>query len=445
MTVIIKNRLSITAFLVLSFLAKAVGASSDPAFSGIAAKTNDAMSANHNPAGLARIQQSEWTGRVLWAKSESTFDASDDSLGGASTTDDSGDTVVPVLYYARPLTEQRGFGFSFSGTSFSEDYGDGPQRYLAEEYELTSISFVPALGLQLNDQWFAGVGLSVNYTRFEIESAVFNGIGQEDGDFELEADDTYLGFTAGLVYELSPQTRFGARYRSEDKPELSGTPKYKNVDNPPDRRKVTIKNTFPQSLTLGVYHEFADRSWMTTDLILIQFSEFGFTEFQVGDNSIEPREQNFDDTWVITAGYNHRVNPEWILKAGVFYFDQPVSDENRTSTWRLDSIWGVGLGAEYAFSRKQMLAVNLNYMDLGNAPVDAGNGSVVGEFDERYAIILDVSLRWITGGKAIFLLPGMGRIEYSGLFGVAIKLLDLGVMLLIPLRLLTATRDSKSY
>ena len=49
-----------------------------------------------------------------------------------------------------------------------------------------------------------------------------------------------------------------------------------------------------------------------------------------------------------------------------------------------------------------MLAFNLNYMDLGNAPVDAGNGAVVGEYDERYAIILDVSFRWITGGKAVF-------------------------------------------
>ena len=372
-------------------------ASSDPVFTGIAAKVNDAMSVAHNPAGLARIGESEWTGRVVWATSESTFEATDESLGGASTTDDSGDTVIPVLYYARPLGERFGFGFSFSGTSFSEDYGDGPQQYIAEEYELTSISFVPALGFRLTEQWFVGAGLSINYTKFELESKVFNGIGQADGDYELEADDTYLGFTAGLVYEYSPQTRFGLRYQDENNPELSGTPKYNNVVNPPPRRDVTIKNTFPRSVTLGVYHEFADRSWMTTDLTIIEFSEFGFTEFQIGDRRIEPRDQNFDDTWAINAGYNHRLNHEWIVKAGAFYLDQPVSDENRTSTWRLDSIWGVGVGAEYAFSSKKILAFNINYFDLGNAPVDSGNGTVVGEFDERYAIIFDVSFRWITG------------------------------------------------
>jgi len=390
------------AALFLSLLTTVVSASSDPAFSGIAAKANDAMSASHNPAGLARISESEWTGRLIWATSESTFDATDESLGGASTTDDSGDTVVPTVYYARPLTDRLGFGFSFQGMSFSEDYGNGPQRYLAQEYTLTSISFVPALGFKLNDKWSVGAGLSVNYSEFEIESAVFNGVGQPDGRFKLDADDIDLGFTAGLVYEFSPQTRFGVRYQNESNPELSGTPKYSNVVNQPDKQKITIKNTFPQSFTLGVFHEFADRSWMTADLSLIEFSEFGFTEFRIGDNSIEPREQNFDDTWAITAGYNHRVNTRWILKSGVLYVDQPVSDENRTSTWRLDSIWGVGLGAEYAFSDKRMLAFNLNYLDLGNAPVDAGNGSVVGEFDEHYAIILDVSFRWITGGKAVF-------------------------------------------
>ena len=82
--------------------------------------------------------------------------------------------------------------------------------------------------------------------------------------------------------------------------------------------------------------------------------------------------------------------------------EQPVSDENRTSTWRLDSMWGVGLGAEYAFSDKKILAFNLNYMDLGNAPVRSRNGNLVGEYDERYAIIFDVTFRWITGGKAVF-------------------------------------------
>ena len=173
MTAISRQKLSTIAFCILSLLFTVVHASSDPAFTGIAAKTNDAMSANHNPAGLARIKESEWTGRLIWSQSESTFDAFEDSLGGSSTTDDSGDTVVPVIYYSRPLTERLGFGFSFSGLSFSEDYGSGPQQYIAEEYELTSISFVPALGLQVDDQWFVGVGLSVNYTRFELESKVF--------------------------------------------------------------------------------------------------------------------------------------------------------------------------------------------------------------------------------------------------------------------------------
>lgn len=387
----------IAAFLLL-LLTTVVSASSDPAFTGIAAKANDSMSANLNPAGLARIKESEWTGQLIWFSSESTFDASNESLGGASTTEDSGDTVVPIVYYARPLTDRLGFGFSFQGVSYSEDYGNGPQRYIAEEYTLTSISFVPALGFQLDDKWSVGVGLSVNYSEFETKSAVFNGIGQPDGRFELDADDTDLGFTVGLVYELSSRTRFGGRYQNESNPELSGTPEYSNVVNPPDRREITIKNTFPQSVTVGVYHEFADRSWMTADLALIDFSEFGFTEFRIGNKTIEARDQNFDDTWAITAGYNYRYNDSWILKAGAVYVDQPVSDENRTSTWRLDSMWGVGLGAEYAFSDKKMLAFNLNYMDLGNAPVNAGNGTVVGEFDERYAIILDVSFRWITGG-----------------------------------------------
>jgi hypothetical protein len=40
------------AALFLSLLTTVVSASSDPAFTGIAAKANDSMSASHNPAGL---------------------------------------------------------------------------------------------------------------------------------------------------------------------------------------------------------------------------------------------------------------------------------------------------------------------------------------------------------------------------------------------------------
>ena len=53
------------AAFVLLFLTTVASASSDPAFAGIAAKANDSMSANHNPAGLARISESEWTGRII--------------------------------------------------------------------------------------------------------------------------------------------------------------------------------------------------------------------------------------------------------------------------------------------------------------------------------------------------------------------------------------------
>ena len=74
----------IVAAFVLSLLTPVVSASSDPAFAGIAAKANDSMSANQNPAGLARINESEWSGRLIWFNSESTFDATDESLGGAS-------------------------------------------------------------------------------------------------------------------------------------------------------------------------------------------------------------------------------------------------------------------------------------------------------------------------------------------------------------------------
>jgi long-chain fatty acid transport protein len=384
-------------------------ANADAAFSGIAAKVDDAVSANRNPAGLARIKESEWAGQAIYFKSKSTFVTTEESAGGVSTTHDDGDTFVPIIYYARPLTERLGFGMTFQGMSFNEDYGDDTlQRYLVEDFTLTQISFVPSLGYRINDKWSVGAGLNINYSYYELNRSVFNGIGQPDGDFELEADDISLSFNLGLVYEYSQYTRFGLRYSSESDPEMSGKPDYKNVTNQPERREIKVKSTFPQGIVGGVYHEFQSRDWVTADLAYIDFSEFGISEFQIGDFSIETQEQNFDDVWATTLGYNHYLNDKWIVKVGGLYIDQPVSDDNRTASWRLDRMWGLGVGAEYRFTDKKQLAFNFTYMDMGDAPVraeDGRRGTLVGEFEDKYALIFDISYRWVTGGGPVIKRP----------------------------------------
>jgi long-chain fatty acid transport protein len=399
---------TLVVWLALAAMGTPSFANTDPAFTGIAAPADDAVSANTNPAGLTRIQRPEWVGQAIIYSGESEFVVTTTDTGERFKDDNSSSTFVPTFYYARPLTDRLGFGIYLTGMTTSDDYDDdGAQRFRIEDYTLGYAAAVPSLAYRLNDKWSLGAGLAINYSFYELNTAIFLGEGQPEGRLELDADDVNLSFVLGALYEHSPRTRLGLTYTSERDPELSGTPDAKGVPDPIKNlleREIALQTTFPQTLIGGFYHELESGSEVTFDLLWTEFSEFGFSEISVGDlgNSIQVDVQDFDNTWGASVGYSRPLNDLWTVKVGGLYFDSPVSDENRTVTWRLDDLWGLGVGAERRFSDRRILGFNLNYLDIGEAPLsveDPAAGTLVGKFSERYGILLDLSFRWITRGS----------------------------------------------
>jgi long-chain fatty acid transport protein len=397
---------TLISLLLLAAASMPALANTNPGFAGIAAPANDAVSANNNPAGLTRIQRPEWVGQAILYSSDSEFVTTDVDTGERTKDENSGSTFVPTFYYARPLTDRLGFGVYLTGMSTSDDYDDdGPQRFKVEDYKLGFAAAVPSLAYRLSDQWSLGAGLAINYSFYELNTAIYLGEGQPEGSLDLDADDINLSYVLGVLYEHSPRTRLGLTYNAERDPELSGTPDARGVPDPIKQlleQEITLHTTFPQTLVGGLYHEFESGSSATLDLLWTEFSEFGFSEISVRDNSVEVNEQDFDNTWGASVGYNRVLDDRWTVKVGGLYFDSPVSNKNRTVAWRLDSVWGLGVGAERRFSDRRILGFNLNYLDIGEAPLltdDGAGGTLVGKFSHRYGVLLDVTFRWITRGR----------------------------------------------
>ena len=225
---------------------------------------------------------------------------------------------------------------------------------------------------------------------------------------ELEGDDLSLGFVLGLLYEFTPRTRAGLVYQAETEATMSDTPSFSGLT--PQRQQllqnsgiftqeVSIDTSFPATLRAGIYHEFESGSSFTLDVLWAEFSEFGLSEVRIGDLALQSEQQDFEDVIAVSAGYTWELNEQWKLSLGGLYLDEPIKDENRTLTFRLDSIWAVGAGIEYAWSEDRRIGVNLNYYDLGKGKTgafdDQTDATLSGEFTERYAIGLDVTFRWI--------------------------------------------------
>jgi len=401
-----KKGVLIVAGLVAS---TAVMANSGPAQTALFAPANNAMTAAVNPAGMTRLENPEWVGQTLLFFSESTFEQTGDSVSGAVIEENDGSLFAPLIFYARPLNDKWAVGGSVTAMAFGEDIGEsGPTRYLVDEWALVVASLSPALAYRVNPRLSLGGAININYTYYSYESAVFNpepDIG--DARMEIEAYDIGLAFQLSLLYEFSPHTRIGLNYRSENEAKFSDTPSFSNLG--PTREalleqggvlgnETSFKTTTPQMVGGGIYHEFGNGASVTADALWMNFSEFGMSEFGLGNDFIQTSSQDFEDVWAFSAGIAYPLNTRWTIKAGAMFTTQFIDDVNRTQTFKMDAIRGIGVGAEYHWGADKIIGINVNYYDMGDAPVEKNIpliGSIKGEFTENHAIGFDLTFRWI--------------------------------------------------
>ncbi len=86
---------------------------------------------------------------------------------------------------------------------------------------------------------------------------------------------------------------------------------------------------------------------------------------------------------------------------GALYMEQPVDDEDRTFSFALDEVYGVGAGIHYTRGNGHSYDLNLSVFDTGDAPIDTGpastlspRGRVAGENDDPYAVTLEFTYYW---------------------------------------------------
>jgi long-chain fatty acid transport protein len=374
---------------------------------GLTATADDAVTAATNPAGLARLHESEWVGGIRAFYTDSDFTTTAQSVGGSYSNSSSSSLAIPSLYYARPVNEDITLGVSLTVPSgVGSNPGDStPGRYLLEKWTLGYVSLTPAVGYRVNDALSLGLGVNLNYSLYDYQTAVFNGPGQPDGKMELRDGSFGVGYQLGMLFELSPTTRFGLNYTSstsstfESTPELSGlTPQREALLIGVRSSPVTLQSEFPQRVTAGAWHQFADGKSATLDVVWVDFSQFGLSSATLANTSIDVNNGRYNNIWVATAGMNWPLTEKWTLRFGALYANSGVDMENRSFSFRLDRIWGAGTGALYRWSKNRVVGVNLTYYDLGSAPVSTNIplvGTLSGEFSTNYAIGLDLTLRWI--------------------------------------------------
>jgi long-chain fatty acid transport protein len=384
-----------------------LGSGPFPAFSGVSASADDARVAGTNPAAMTTFDESLQRVDLYGFHSDSTWEGRLGEDGPTRLTEDQSTTFVPQAAFVVPFRERWWFGFTVLGNGLSEDYEDDwIGRYYLQAYDLLTVSAFPSLATRLSERWSIAVSLPISYTQYDQRKAVPNlepDLG--DGSLVIETDAVAVGFGLSLLYEVSAQTRVGFNYRSAIEPSLSGTAEFSGLGPLTEQvleeagllgARIDVTSRQPQGVTFGVYHDFNNGHALSADLAWAETSDFVLAEVFVNGDVIVENQQEYEDVIALSGSYSWPVADRWRVGLGGFWVSEMIDDANRTMTLRLDDMWSFGAGLEWRWKPGRTVNFTLNYLEIGDSPVQTpelpGIGSVTGRYTERGTLYLQAAL-----------------------------------------------------
>lgn len=393
------------------------------AYAGGAAIAADPTTVFFNPAGMTRLSGTRASVSVNYIKPSIQFENKGSNLAGrfpisGGDAGDGGDGVwVPNAYLTHAVSDRVTLGLAID-TPFGlvTDYSDEwVGRYHAIKSDLKTINVNPSVAVKLDHGLSVGAGVSALYTDVTLTSAVdvAAGLAQRgfpvtpgtlDAKVKISGDDWSFGYTLGLLYELSEQTRFGISYRKWFKPKpegdakfdyAPGTPALVGVDHTED---ASAEVSLPDSLSLAAYHAFTPEwavmadvtwtNWSRTKTIPIEFEQSGSSELSL----------DYKDSWRYGLGLTYTPGGgPFTWRVGVASDEEPIRSSSKRSA-RLpgnDRIW-LAVGANYRVTDKVSVDFGYAHLFVDDAKINNTNEyghTLTGDYDLKVDIV-GLQLNW---------------------------------------------------
>jgi long-chain fatty acid transport protein len=379
------------------------------AAAGYAARAQDASTVFKNPAGMSRLESSQFQGglQLIYGKVEFSQDGNTGPLLAGDHNGGNAIGALPAgsLFVTHALSDRFTVGLgAFSYFGLAGEYEDGwVGRYYMQKEALLGISLMPAVSFQVTDWLALGAGLNAMYGYMDAEVKVRT-LGAGDGDMTVNDEVWGFGANVGVLVEASEGTRFGLTYLSpvdlafKDAPSFSPNLGGRGplFDSPPE---LDLGLTVPQSLMLSAYHELHPKWAILANLGWQNWAQFGKVE--VGVDAANPqsltKNLNYQDTWHVAMGAQFRASEPWRLSAGVAYDSSAVEDEDRTVGLPMDEAYRFGVGAQWQVSPAITLGAAYELMWLGDLPVSQTSlfrGQLSGSFDDSWFSLFTLNLTW---------------------------------------------------
>ena len=278
----------------------------------------------------------------------------------AGASDIADDAYLPYLYLAKRINDRLVLGFgAYTTFGLKTNYPVAfPARAVGDFSELVSINLNPSLAWRINGQWSLGVGFDALYADGKLTSSSAATLPLLD----LAGDDWGYGYNIGVLFEPTPDTRFGLHYRSSVDIELEG--RAVSVI-PAFNGPATLAVELPDTVEFSAVHDMGAWS-IHGDVMWTNWSKFQQLAPYVAGAPAQPpvTAENWKDSWRFALGTTWRASEAWTFRAGVAYDRTPVPEENLTLripdadrlwltaglTWEFTPCWKLDLGYAHVFA-----------------------------------------------------------------------------------------------
>ncbi|MFL5280661.1 MAG: OmpP1/FadL family transporter [Rhodopila sp.] len=379
------------------------------AFAGDTAKGYDASTVWSNPAGMVRLDHNEFDGSLNGIFPTVNFSGANFVGPTATTSGTTGDNLIQSaatagLYGVWNVSPSFKLGIG-AGAPFGQrvtNPGNFVGRYQSLVSSISDEAFTISAAYKINEQWSIGGGPVIDVFSARLTRAINIGAASAltgDPVADLHGQDVGAGYNLGVMFQATPDLRFGLDYRSRIQHNISGD---QSVFVPPalsllsprtaaglalQNSSISTKITLPDSVTFGLY-------WQATPQLAL-LSDISWTDWSLLKTIVvvpssptatgSTLRENWRNTVAVSVGANYQLTRELMLQGGFGFDESPVTDSNRTSRIPDSNRYLIAIGAQYEVIPNVTLQAAYAHVFFTSAPVQSQEalnaGRLIGSYD----------------------------------------------------------------
>lgn len=353
------------------------------AYAGSAAVAENASTVFYNPAAMTQLKGNNLSSGVSLIKPSYKFKNESSSNAPAATGNNGGDAgglaALPNLYATWQLNDKWFAGLGI-GTPFGlkTEYDDNwVGRFQSTTFDIKTYNINPSLAVKMNDA--ISLGFGANYQRMEAmyqrQAATANAFTQAT-TVTLDAASEAYSWNAGALFKLGSTMDIGFSYRSKVFHRLKGSLNSSN-QNVSANSLAKADITLPDTYILSVVQRLGDRWEMLGDVSRTNWSSIDKVAIDRSNGvTAQTLDARFRDTWRFALGGTYQMNDQWKWKYGVAYDQSPVrSPEERLVSLPDNNRYWLTTGVQWKLDKTSTLDLGAAYLYIPDSKVDADQAS----------------------------------------------------------------------